>query len=62
MWPSLRTIGGEPTHRCRSDAPASTIAWNSASIALRLAHDSDTSLTSTMWATLTMSVVSLVSM
>ena len=29
MWPSLRIIGGEPTQRCRSDAPAAHIAWNS---------------------------------
>jgi hypothetical protein len=28
MCPSLRIIGTEPTHRCRSDAPCVTIEWN----------------------------------
>src|SRR5438105_4475721 len=34
IWPSLRMIGGDPTHRCRSDAFASNIARNSGSMAL----------------------------
>ena len=29
MWPSLRIIGVEPTDRCKSEAPDSTIARKS---------------------------------